>query len=127
MKRFSFILKQRQPDRCIVMAGCFSWVVQYSIEDLNQTMTERSNYSITSYKGLDVPHHIFNNSMAIVEGYKAKRTRDDYDRVGSSNNEPHPKRIERLPEIMAHSNSDREESSEYKECRKELSESELEG
>ena len=44
-----------------------------------------------------------------------------------ANNEPHPKRIERLPEIMAHSNSDCEESSEYKECRKELSESEHEG
>ena len=63
--------------------------------------------------------------MAAVEGYKAKQTHDDYDEVGSSNNEPHPKRIERLPEIMAHSNSDCEESSEYKECRKELSESEV--
>ena len=62
-----------------------------------------------------------------VEGYKANRTRDDYDEVGSSNNEPHRKSIERLPEIMAHSNSDCEESSEYKECREELSESELEG
>ena len=47
--------------------------------------------------------------MAAVEGYKAKRTRDDYDEVGSSNNEPHPKSIERLTEIMAHSNSDCEE------------------
>ena len=65
-------------------------------------MAERSNNSITSYKDLDVPHHIFDNSMAAVEGYKAKRTRDDYDEVGSSNNKPHP-------EIMAHSNSDCEE------------------
>ena len=90
-------------------------------------MAERSNNSITSYKGLDVPHHIFDNSVAAVEGFKAKQTRDDYDEVGSSNNEPHPKSIERLPEIMAHSNSDCEESSEYKECREELSESDLEG
>ena len=65
--------------------------------------------------------------MAAVEGYKAKRTHDDYDEVGSSNNEPHPKRIERLLEIVAHSNLDCEESSEYKECREELSESDLEG
>ena len=127
MKGFSFILKYRQPDRCMVTAGCFSWVVQYPIEDFNQTMAERSNNSITPYKGLDVPYHIFKNSMAAVEGYKAKQTHDDNDEVGSSNNEPHPKRIERLPEIMAHSNSDCEESSEYKECREERSESDLEG
>ena len=44
-----------------------------------------------------------------------------------ANNKRHPKRIERLTEFMAHSNSDYEESSEYKECREELSESDLEG
>ena len=72
-------------------------------------------------------HHNFDNSMTAAEGYKVKQTRDDYDEAGSSNNEPHPKRIERLTEFMAHSNSDYEESSEYKECREELSESDLEG
>ena len=36
-------------------------------------------------------HHNFDNSMTAAEGYKVKRTRDDYDEAGSSNNEPHPK------------------------------------
>ena len=58
--------------------------------------------------------------MTAAEGYKVKRTQDDYDEAGSSHNEPDPKRIERLTEFMAHSNSDYEESSEYKECREEL-------
>ena len=48
---------------------------------------------------------------AAVEGYKAKRTHDDCDGAGSSNYEPHPKRIERLTEFMA---------SEYEECAEEL-------
>ena len=47
-----------------------------------------------------------------AEGYEAKRTREDYDGAGSSNDKPHPKRIARLLEIMAHGNSDCEESSE---------------
>ena len=52
----------------------------------------------------------------VTEGYEAKRTREDYDGAGSSNDKPHPKRIARLLEIMAHGNSDCEESSEYKDC-----------
>ncbi|KAL0009384.1 hypothetical protein SO802_010886 [Lithocarpus litseifolius] len=60
-------------------------VYKKDIEDLN---------SITPYEGLDVPHHNFDNSMAVAaESYKAKRTRDDCDGAGSSNYEPHPKRI----------------------------------
>ena len=51
-----------------------------------------------------------------AEGYEAKRTREDYDGAGSSNDKRHPKRIARLLEIMAHGNSDSEESSEYKDC-----------
>ena len=102
-------------------------VYKKDIEDLNRTMAEISNNSITPYEGLNVTHHDFNNSMAAAEGYKAKQTCDDNDEAGSSNDEPHPKRIERLPNIMAHGNSDCEESSEYRECRKELSESDLEG
>ena len=47
-----------------------------------------------------------------AEGYEAKRTREDYHGAGSSNDKPHPKRIARLLEIMAHGNSDCEESSE---------------
>ena len=79
-------------------------VYKKDIEDLNQTMTQR--------------HHNFDNSMTAAEGYKAKRTRDDYDEAGSSNDEPHPKRI---------GNYNCEESSEYKDCHEELSESDLEG
>ena len=79
-------------------------------------MAEISNNSITPNEGLNVTHHDFNNSMAAAEGYKAKQTRDDNDEAGSFNDEPHPKRIESLPDIMAHGNSDCEESSEYKEC-----------
>ncbi|KAL4598032.1 hypothetical protein ACB092_11G030100 [Castanea dentata] len=104
------------------------------IEDLKRTMAERNNNSITPYVGLDVPHHNFDNSMAAAaKGYKAKRTRDDCDGAGSSNYEPHPKRIERLTKFMAQGNSNGEESSEYKECAEELadwqesSESDLEG
>ena len=107
-------------------------VYKKDIEDLNETLAERSNNSITPYEGLDVPHHNFDNSIA-AESYKAKLTRDDYDGAGSSNCEPHPKRIERLTEYMAQCNSNSEESSEYKEYPKELgdwqesSESDLEG
>ena len=63
----------------------------------------------------DIEDLNFDNSMAAAaEGYKAKRTRDDYDGAGSSNYEPHPKRIDRLTDFMA------EVSSEYKECAEEL-------
>ncbi|KAL4597993.1 hypothetical protein ACB092_11G028500 [Castanea dentata] len=77
-------------------------VCMKDIKDLNRTLVERSNKNITLYEGLDVPHHNFDNSMAVAaECYKANRTRDDCDGVGSSNYEPHPKRIERLTEFMA--------------------------
>uniref|UniRef100_A0A2N9GPK6 Disease resistance protein Roq1-like winged-helix domain-containing protein n=1 Tax=Fagus sylvatica TaxID=28930 RepID=A0A2N9GPK6_FAGSY len=54
---------------------------------------------------------------------KVKRRRDEYDGAGpsgegSSNDIPHPKRIERPTEF---GNSDSEESSEYKDCDEELS------
>ena len=90
-------------------------VYKKDIEDLNETLAERSNNSITPYEGLDVPHHNFDNSIA-AESYTAKLTRDDYEGAGSSNYEPHPKRIERLIDFMAQGNSNCEESSEYKEC-----------
>ena len=48
-------------------------VYKKDIEDLNRTMAERNNNSITPYEGLGVPHHNFNYLMAaVVEGYKAK-------------------------------------------------------
>uniref|UniRef100_A0A2N9GFP6 Disease resistance R13L4/SHOC-2-like LRR domain-containing protein n=1 Tax=Fagus sylvatica TaxID=28930 RepID=A0A2N9GFP6_FAGSY len=54
---------------------------------------------------------------------KVKRSRDEYDGVGpsgegSSNDVPHPKRIERPTEF---DNSNSEESSKYKDCDEELS------
>ncbi|XP_030964793.1 disease resistance-like protein DSC1 [Quercus lobata] len=72
----------------------------------------------------DIEDLNFDNSTAaaaaVAEGYKAKRTRDDYDGVGSSNYEPHPKRIERVTKFMGEGNSNCEESSENKESAEEL-------
>jgi hypothetical protein len=63
------------------------------------------------------------DSTLVTEGNKVKRRRDEYDGAGpsgegSSNDVPHPKRIERPTEF---GNSDSEESSEYKDCDEELS------
>ncbi|KAK4594849.1 hypothetical protein RGQ29_018540 [Quercus rubra] len=66
-------------------------VYKKDIEDLNKTMAERRNNSIT---------------------------RDDCDGAGSSNYEPHPKRIEMLTEFMAEESG--EESSVCEECAEEL-------
>ena len=43
-------------------------VYKKDIEDLNRTTGECSNNSIIPYKGLDIPHHYFNNSAVVVEG-----------------------------------------------------------
>jgi len=43
-------------------------VYKKDIEDLNQTMAECSNNNIIPYKGLDIPHHYFDNSAMVVEG-----------------------------------------------------------
>uniref|UniRef100_A0A2N9HLU2 NB-ARC domain-containing protein n=1 Tax=Fagus sylvatica TaxID=28930 RepID=A0A2N9HLU2_FAGSY len=61
-----------------------------------------------------------------AEGNKIKRSRDEYDGAGpsgegSSNDVPHPKRIERLTESMAYGNSDSKESIEFKDCYEEQS------
>lgn len=101
-------------------------VYKKDIKDHNQTMAQNSNNNIISYKGLDVFHHNFVNLAVVAKGSKAKRSRDDYDGTtpsgeGSSDDIPHPKRIERVPEFMALGNSDCEESSEYMECCEELS------
>ncbi|KAK4570780.1 hypothetical protein RGQ29_029575 [Quercus rubra] len=89
------------------------------IEDLDRTMVQNSNSSITPYDGMDVVHHNFDHSSVVVECHKAKRSRDDYNGAGpsgegSSNDIPNPKRIKRHTE--AHGNSDSEESSEYEDC-----------
>ncbi|XP_023897250.1 TMV resistance protein N [Quercus suber] len=101
-------------------------VYKKDIEDHNQTMAQSSNNNIIPYKGLDVFRHNFVNLAVVAKGSKAKRSRDDYDGTtpsgeGSSDDIPHPKRIERVPEFMALGNSDCEESSEYMECCEELS------
>nr|POF20949.1 hypothetical protein CFP56_57986 [Quercus suber] len=92
-------------------------VYKKDIEDHNQTMAQSSNNNIIPYKGLDVFRHNFVNLAVVAKGSKAKRSRDDYDGTtpsgeGSSDDIPHPKRIERVPEFMALGNSDCEESSE---------------
>nr|POE58301.1 disease resistance protein rps4 [Quercus suber] len=94
------------------------------IEDLDRTMVQYSNSSITPYGDSDVFHHNFNNSAVVVEFHKVKRSHDDCDGAGhsgegSSNDIPNPKRIKRNTET--HGNSDCEESSEYKDCDEELS------
>ena len=94
------------------------------IEDLDRTMVQNSNNSITPYDGMDVVHHNFDLSSVVVECHQVKRSRDDYNGAGpsgegSSNDIPNPKKIKRHTE--AHGNSDSEESSEYEDCDEELS------
>nr|POF00533.1 tmv resistance protein n [Quercus suber] len=93
-------------------------VYKKDIEVLNHTMAQSSNTNIIPYEDLGVHNHNFDNSAVVAEGNKAKRTRYNYDGAepsgeGSSNDVPHPKRIERLAEFMAHGDSDCEE---YFEC-----------
>ena len=100
----------------------FHMAYKRDIENLDQTVAQYSNSSITAYEGLDVLHHNFNNSAVVAEGEKAKRICDDYDGAGpsgegSSNDVPHPKRIESLKEFMPHGDSDCEE---YFECGEEI-------
>ena len=95
----------------------FRMVYKKDMEDLNRIMAQCTNNSITPYQGLDVLHHNFDNSVIVEEDNKVKRSRDDYDgagpsREGSSNDVPHPKRIERVPEFLAHGISDCDESSD---------------
>ncbi|KAK4594871.1 hypothetical protein RGQ29_018557 [Quercus rubra] len=90
----------RLPSPLMVKKCGFRMVYKKDIEDLN----------------LD------NWMAAAAEGYKAKRSGDDYDGAGSSNYEPHPKRIERVTKFMGEGNSNCEESSENKECAEDSSE-----
>ena len=111
---FSQIGIKIKPSVSLMVKKCgFRLVYKKDIEDLNQTMAQSSITSIIPYEDLDVHNHNFNNSAVVVECNQAKRTCDDYDGVGpsgegSSNDVPHPKRIERLLE----DNSDCAESSE---------------
>ena len=70
-----------------------------------------------------IPTDSNSDSTLVTEGNKVKRRRDEYDGAGpsgegSSNDVPHPKRIERPTEF---DNSNSEESSKYKDCDEELS------
>ena len=111
---FSQIGIKIKPSHSVMVKKCgFRVVYKKDIEDLNQTMAQSSITSIIPYEDLDVHNLNFNNSAMVVECNQAKRTRDDYDGAGpggegSSNDVPHPKRIERLPE----DNSNCAESSE---------------
>ncbi|KAF3951554.1 hypothetical protein CMV_022813 [Castanea mollissima] len=91
------------------------------IEDLDRTMVQYSDNSITPNDGMDVLHHNFKNSSVAVECHKVKRSHDDYNGAGPSG-EGSSKRIKRHTETNG--NSDSEESSEYKDCDEELSDCE---
>ncbi|KAK9995065.1 hypothetical protein SO802_024768 [Lithocarpus litseifolius] len=102
----------------------FRMIYNKDMEDLDRTMVQYSSSSITTYDGMDVLHHNFDNSSVAVECQKVKHCRDDYNGAGpngegSSNDIPNPERIKRHTET--HGNSDSEESSEYKDCDEELS------
>ena len=117
-------IKVEPHDSSVVVKKCgFRMVYKKDIEELNRTMAQSSNTNIIPYKDLDVLHHNFDNSVVVAEGKKAKQIHDDYDGVGpsgegSSNDLPHPKRIERLVEFMPQGDSDCEE---YFECGEEIS------
>ncbi|KAL4594401.1 hypothetical protein ACB092_12G017700 [Castanea dentata] len=107
---FSQIGIKIRNSNCKVKKCGIRMMYKKDIEDLDQTMAQYSNSSITPYDGL--------------ECHKVKRNRDDCDGAGpngegSSNDKPNPKRIKRHTET--HGNSDSEESSEYKDCDNELS------
>ena len=53
---------------CLVKKCGLRVVHKKDIEDLNQTMAQCSNNSIIPYKGLDIPHHYFDNLAVVVEG-----------------------------------------------------------
>ncbi|KAK9995076.1 hypothetical protein SO802_024779 [Lithocarpus litseifolius] len=102
-------IKYRTIGNCKVKKCGIRMIYKKDIEDLDQTMAQYSNSSITPYDGL--------------ESHKVKRSRDDCDGAGpsgegSSNDIPNPKRIKRHTET--HGISDSEESSEYKDCDEEL-------
>ena len=95
----------------------FRMVYKKDIEELNRTMAQSSNTSITPYEDLGVLHHKFDNLVVVAEDNKAKQTRDYYDGTGPSgegsyNDVAHPNRIERL-----HDDSNCEE---YFECGEEI-------
>ena len=86
------------------------------------------NNSIIPHKGMDVLPQNFKNLAVVAEGNKAKETHDDCDGAGpsgegSSNDLPHPQRIQTLTKFMAHGESDCEECNDQQES----SESDLEG
>ena len=92
----------------------FHMAYKKDIEDLDQTVAQYSNSSITAYEGLDVLHHNFNNSVVVVECHKDRRSCDGARPSGeeSSNNIAHPRRTKRIAEFMALGNCDCKEASD---------------
>uniref|UniRef100_A0A2N9ICL5 NB-ARC domain-containing protein n=1 Tax=Fagus sylvatica TaxID=28930 RepID=A0A2N9ICL5_FAGSY len=88
-----------------------------------RTEVKKCGFRLLYKEDIEDPIPIDSDSTLVTEGNKVKRRRDEYDGAGpsgegSSNDVPHPKRIERPTEF---GNSDSEESSEYKDCDEELS------
>ena len=82
----------------------FHMIYKKDIEDLDRTMVQNSNNSITPYDGMDFLHHNFDSLSVVVEGSS------DYNMAGPS----------------GEGSSDCEESSEYEDCDwEESSESDL--
>nr|POE88567.1 hypothetical protein CFP56_51862 [Quercus suber] len=117
-------IKIETRDSSVEVKKCgFCMVYKNDIEELNRIMAQSSNTSIIPYEDFGVLHHNFDNSTVVVEDNKAKQLCDDFDGAGpggegSSNDVPHPNRIERLSEFMPHGDSDCEE---YFECGEEIS------
>ena len=86
---------------------------------------KKCGFRLLYKKGIEdpIPTYSDSDSTLVTEGNKVKQSRDEYDGAepsgeGSSNDVPHPKRIERPTEF---GNSNSEESSEYKDSDEELS------
>nr|POE88564.1 disease resistance protein rps4 [Quercus suber] len=71
-------------DSCVVKKCGLRMVYKKDIEELNRTMAQSSNTSITPYEDLGVLHHNFDNSVVVTEDNKAKKIRDYYDGTGPS-------------------------------------------
>uniref|UniRef100_A0A2N9GFS7 C-JID domain-containing protein n=1 Tax=Fagus sylvatica TaxID=28930 RepID=A0A2N9GFS7_FAGSY len=104
-----------------------SWVLIFGqiVKKCGVRLLYEKDMDLDSDSDSDFHSHYDSDSKStlVKEDNKVKRKRDEYDGAGpsgegSSNDVPHPKRIERPTEF---GNSDSEESSEYKDCDEELS------
>ena len=99
------------PEHDVEIKKCgFRLVYEQDIEDIREMISAQSSNStcVTLYE--DVHHKS-------TEGIKLKRSRNEYEGLGasgegSSNDVPHSKRIEKIENVWAHSNSVHKDSNE---------------